>query len=407
MENIGTASISLSDCEDEEACDISAIWEIIIEDVRKSIEDAQETVKLLSEEDVSECNAVYSSVLTSINKHSIFLDNWVNKHEELVQNTEESPEQTLEIIQSISNIQMLSTVPLQHSQLINLLQLWKTQRRTKWISSNLDFGNKLAESYINALNIRVKPIVVFTQAFSMVEAGSYVFFGIPFAYRTRYEKWPSMAHELGHLYLKMNADWNQESLQQLLINRLLPVKKSLGSSFKNYTERVVGLSRAFNIAWIPEFFADYVALAVCGPAFVTELFRLSMRNPVDTVSSTHPPWKLRIQCVLEAVSKLGVDKDKFNRLLAPPRLPSPELDRVTSVFAGSDMAPDLVDWMESQASLRNIKQHWKDIIRVAEEYGRHKEPTDPLHTRFGALAFLSLTEDTTHHFTRLINGLDS
>ncbi len=406
MENIGTASIGLSNF-DEEEYDISAIWEIIIEDVRKSIEDAQETVKLLSEEDVPECKAVYSSVLTSINEHSILLDNWINKHEELVPNAEESPKQTLEFIQSISNIQMLSTVPLQHSRLINLLQLWKTQRRTEWISSNLDFGNKLAESYINALNIRVQPIMVFTQAFSMVEAGSCVFFGIPFAYRTRYEKWPSMAHELGHLYLKLNADWNQESLQQLLINRLSPVKKSLGKSFKNYEEQVIGLSRAFNIAWIPEFFADYVALAICGPAFVTELYRLSMRDPVVNISSTHPPWELRIQCVLEEVSKLGVDKDKLNRFLDPPRLPSPELDAVTNVFAGSDMAPDLVEWMESQASLGNIKQHWNDIIRVAEEYGRHKEPSDPLHTRFGALAFLSLTEDTTHHFARLINSLDS
>jgi hypothetical protein len=288
-------------------------------------------------------------------------------------------------MRSVSNIQMLSTIPQQHSLLINLLQLWKTQRRIEWISSELDFGNKLAESYINALNIRVQPIAVFTHAFSMVEAGSYVFFGIPFAYRTRYEKWPSMAHELGHLYLKLNADWNQESLQQLLMNRLLPVKKSLGSSFENYGERVVGLSRAFYIAWIPEFFADYVALAVCGPAFVTELFSLSMRDPVDTISSTHPPWKLRIQCILEAVSKLGVDKDKLNRFLAPLRLPSPELDEVTSAFAGSDMASDLADWMESQVSLRNIKQHWKDIIRVAEEYRRRKEPTDPLHTRFGAI----------------------
>jgi hypothetical protein len=74
LENIGTASIGLSNYENEEECDISITWEIIIEDVRRSIEDAQETVKLLSEEDVPECNAVYRSVLTSINKHSILLD---------------------------------------------------------------------------------------------------------------------------------------------------------------------------------------------------------------------------------------------------------------------------------------------------------------------------------------------
>jgi hypothetical protein len=385
---------------------LSVTLNITFDDIRQSIQDTKETLKILMKEDKPENREIYISILASLVDHSNAVKKWIKDHEDLVDNPRENIEYVGAFLESVSRMQALASIPNQHSQLINMLQLWKLQRKTSWLTSDLKIANNLALSYIKFLKINLKPITVFSDEFRVIGIGDFALLAIPFAYRKSFERWPSIAHEIGHLYVKNNAIWDTESLDNLLLRRVSAAAGSNPQLSKKFDPQIIGLTTTFNLHWIQEFFADYVALSVCGFPYLTELYRLSIATPIGTVTASHPPWELRIQCALEVLSKLGMDSKRFQELMNPIQLPHPELDEIETAFAGTDFAPEIIAWIQSQKLFSKYKLSINKIVKAANEFRTGRIPDNPFHINFAALIAISFgKEDKSNLYDQLLSLL--
>ncbi len=112
--------------------------------------------------------------------------------------------------------------------------------------------------------------------------------------------WPVLAHEYGHALDEARG----------ISNRLV-----YGEAAVDHTS-----SKAFQVKWVSEVFADFVAARVLGPAsqmpiLLLEMTRPSLPQALDEARS-HPPTRLRLRLVREYMKRGDVTMDEFERVFA-------------------------------------------------------------------------------------------
>ncbi len=346
--------------------------------LRPVLEDAIERTKSWIQE-VSELKSEHASILKTL--------------------TEDSEEATLKRIEHEDRIRRAADRPRQLNVLLTITNCYRSQVGIEFIDRELDYATRLIKLLLKRVGLDLHPVVVFTDAFFLYDAGDICIFTIPYSFYNSYIRWVNLAHEVGHLYTrricKMDLDKLIPDLTSHVMNNVTKLKQNV-NAIDILKRLVIWLSN-----WIDEIVSDCIAVFLFGIGYLNETVMQSFRDMFLGGSLTHPPTSLRLACQIEIIERMGIKSTNLQQFRE--NMPTMKEDPVSDALTDLNLSTFIVDWILSHNCISQLKLTWKKIIQAISNFKNGKMPAVDLDIGFGALAYLSDFMSTETIFEHLLN----
>lgn len=199
-------------------------------------------------------------------------------------------------------------------QILSQMSVWESQRKNSSVLSDKHrMLEKFGDDMCDMVEIKTPVISNFGAEFRSIPCESYTFqlsgyiTNVPEAMANQIDAWAILAHELGHVYYHENYSMMKESINDPLELHI----RSLGIKKEDANEMI----DVWNSRWIPELVSDVVATLTLGPAYAEKAVVDALGVPpteFSPQSDSHPPWKIRINLILEVLQKLHLKEYSIN-----------------------------------------------------------------------------------------------
>lgn len=369
--------------------------ESVLKRVQPLIEQKKEGHSILQPvfEDTLESTQRWIQGVTKLkSEHSSILETWAEESDEAIANR----------MAHVDGIQWAAYRPRQVNGLLTITDCYKSQVGKEFIARELDFATRLIQALLKRVGLDLHPVVVFTDAFFIYDAGDICIFTIPYSFYNSYTRWVNLAHEVGHLYIRRNCKLDKEKLGDVLAEH---VKNSLEVMERKKAEAIMNTVLGSLIIWldnwVDEIVSDCIAVFLCGIGYMNETIMQSFQDMFQGGSGTHPPTSLRLACQIEIIERMGVKATNLQQFRE--NIPKMKEDPISDSLTDLNLASPIVDWVLSHDCISQLKLTWEKIIVTISDFKNGKMPTVDLDIGFGALAYLSDFMPTETSFEHLMD----
>lgn len=308
----------------------------------------------------------------------------------------EKIEDNLEVLGHIALVNQFIRAPTDLSRIVVLFETWKSQMADSNLGSDAKFAERFVADAFRDLGIDTIPVALFADRFTAFDGGPIFFVTIPIVLHKTYERWHSIAHEIGHAYFaRTNGELDKndllkeiEALMRNDVPHIIDEKKTeSGAAMLLFVNR-----------WLDELLADYVGLALFGLRYLLEMRHSHDELVISLVSMSHPPVDFRINCLRWALKKNRIDLGALEEEFEYSSSIQKEMEPIYSCLTSNKMAERFSVWLLKQPPYQRIRNNWTEILVLGKQ---DVSPETRLTILFAVLSLEAISEDVEDIFQAL------